>query len=138
MFRTYETLDGKHVALGGVERKFAVNLLTALGRPDLIEAACTPPGAGQDPVKRFLEETFMQQSRAEWEAWFADKDVCFAPVLDLKEAFEHPHVAHRAMLLRDGDGNSHIGVPIKFRHEPGAPDFRLPGLGEHDAAYLKR
>lgn len=138
LFRTYETLDGKHVALGGVERKFAVNLLTALGRPDLIEAACTPPGAGQDPVKRFLEETFMQQSRAEWEAWFADKDVCFAPVLDLKEAFEHPHVAHRAMLLRDGDGNSHIGVPIKFRHEPGAPDFRLPGLGEHDAAYLKR
>jgi crotonobetainyl-CoA:carnitine CoA-transferase CaiB-like acyl-CoA transferase len=138
LFRTYETSDGQHIALGGVEHKFAVNLLAALGRPDLIEAACGGPGAGQDPVKRFLAETFRMRTRAVWEEWFADKDVCFAPVLDLKEAFNHPHTEHREMLLHDDAGNSHIGVPIKFRSEPGRPDFALPKLGEHNAIYVKR
>lgn len=138
LFRIYETSDARHVTLGGVEEKFAVNLLTALGRPDLIEAAISPPGKTQAPVIEFLKETFKTRTRAEWEAWFADKDVCFAPVLDLKEAFEHPHVAHREMLLHDEAGNKHIGLPIKFREEPGRADFSLPKLGEHNGAYIRR
>ena len=138
LFQTYETSDGQYIALGGVEDKFAINLLTALERPDLIDAACSGPGHSQAPVIAFLQETFSTRSRAEWEEWFANKDICFAPVLDLKEAFAHPHVAHRRMLLHDDAGNHHIGLPIKFRHEPGQPDFSLPQLGEHNAAYIRR
>lgn len=137
LFQTYETSDGLHVALGGVEHKFAINLLTALDRPDLIKAACSPPGPTQMPVIEFLAAMFRTRTRAEWETWFADMDVCFAPVLDLKEAFAHPHVAHRGMLLRDDDGNPHIGLPIKFLQEPGKPDFGLPKLGEHNPVYLR-
>ena len=56
--------------------------------------------------------------------------------LDLAEAFQRPHVAAREMLIRDADGNLHIGDPIKFRHEP--PSYtRLPALGEHTDALLK-
>ena len=62
-FRPYRTADGRHVALGGVEHKFVINLLTALGRADLIDAACGPPGPGQAPVKAFLEETFAADPR---------------------------------------------------------------------------
>lgn len=138
LFQTYETRDGLHVALGGVEQKFAINLLTALERPDLIEAACSAPGPSQAPVTAFLKQTFRTRTRAQWEDWFADKDICFAPVLDLKEAFEHQHVAHRRMVLRDEEGNRHIGLPIKFRDEPGKPDFKLPKLGEHNPVYIKR
>src|SRR5690606_6796308 len=58
MFRVYETKDGRFVALGGSEIKFATNLLTALGRPDLIELCRLPPGPGQQPVREFLEATF--------------------------------------------------------------------------------
>jgi len=128
-FSIYDTACGGHVALGGVEHKFVRTLLTDLGRPDLIPAAEGPPGPGQAPVKAFLTETFRSRSRADWEAWFAGRDVCFAPVLDLKEAFDHPQVTARGMLVRDDEGNPHIGTPLKFREEPGRIDPRLPGLG---------
>ena len=137
-FSIYETADGGHVALGGVEHKFVENLLHALGRPDLIPVACGGPGPGQAPVKAFLAETFRSRSRAEWEDWFRDKDVCFAPVLDLHEAFHQPQVAARAMLLKDPDGNLHIGTPIKYRQEPGTIRFDLPAQGAHTAEILGR
>ena len=130
-FTTYPTSDGKHVALGGVEHKFVANMLTALGRPDLIEAASGPPGPGQEPVKAFLRAAFATRTRAEWEAFFAARDVCAAPVLDLHEAFHSPQAAAREMLVRDADGNLHIGLPIKFAEEPGRLDPRLPEQGEH-------
>jgi crotonobetainyl-CoA:carnitine CoA-transferase CaiB-like acyl-CoA transferase len=130
-FSIYETRDGRHVALGGVEHKFVQNLLTALGRPELIPIASGPPGPGQEPVKAFLRETFAQRTRADWEGWLRDKDVCFAPVLDLREAWAHPQVEARGMLLRDEAGNLHIGNPLRFTEEPGQPDLRLPALDEH-------
>jgi crotonobetainyl-CoA:carnitine CoA-transferase CaiB-like acyl-CoA transferase len=132
----YRTQDGRHVVLGGVEEKFARNLLTALGRPDLIAPAIGPPGAGQEPVKAFLRETFRTRSRDGWEAWFAGRDICFAPLLDLREALHHPQAAARQMLVRDRDGNLHIGLPVKFADEPGRLDPRLPDLGEHGRAIL--
>ncbi len=136
LYAIYPTADGGQIALGGVEHKFARTLLSALGRPDLGELACGPPGDGQEPVKAFLRAAFLTRTRAQWESWFAGRDVCFAPVLDLKEAFEHPQTAAREMLVRDADGNLHIGIPIKFRDEPGRLDPRLPGLGEDTAAIL--
>src|SRR5690606_12765118 len=87
-------------------------------------------------VKAFLRETFLTKTRAAWEAWFADKDVCFAPVLDLHEAFHQPQAAARDMLVRDADGNLHIGLPIKFRDEPGRLDPTLPAPGEHSRETL--
>ena len=135
-YAIYPTADGRHIVLGGVEPKFARTLLTALDRPDLVEAACGPPGPGQEPVKAFLDETFRSRTRTEWQAWFEGRDVCFAPVLDLKEAFDDPQTAAREMVVRDGEGNLHIGIPIKFRDEPGRLDPRLPGLGEDTATIL--
>ena len=137
-FRPYRTADGRHVALGGVEHKFVETLLTALDRPDLIPAAKGPPGPGQQPVKEFLEATFATRTRDEWEAWFQGRDVCFAPVLDLHEAFHHPHVTAREMLVRDADGNLHIGLPIKFKDEPGRLDPSLPGLGADTEDVLRQ
>ncbi len=135
-YSIYETADGGHVALGGVEHKFVRNLLAALGREDLAPIAFGPPGPHQAPVKAFLAETFRTRTRAGWETFFAGKDVCFAPVLDLHEAFHSEQVAARDMLLRDADGNLHIGLPIRFSDEPGRIDPRLPGLGEHTEAVL--
>ena len=136
-FSIYETSDGRHVALGGVEHKFVHNLLQALDRPDLIPIACAGPGPGQQPVKEFLAATFRTRTRKQWVTWFADKDVCFAPVLDLHEAFHSEQAAARDMLVRDADGNLHIGLPIKYRREPGRLDPTLPGLGEHTDEILR-
>jgi crotonobetainyl-CoA:carnitine CoA-transferase CaiB-like acyl-CoA transferase len=137
MFRVYETSDGRFVALGGAEVKFATNLLTALGRPDLIELCKLPPGPGQAPVHAFLTQTFRTRTQAEWETWMADKDVAFAPVKTLREGLDDPQVRHREMVVLGGRGWEHIGVPIKFAEEPGRIDFGLPALGEHSEEILR-
>ena len=135
-YAIYETADGRHVALGGVEHKFVVALLSALGRADLIPVALGPPGPGQAPVKAFLAECFRSRSRDDWEAWSVGRDLCFAPVLDLQEAFARPQVVARQMILRDAAGNPHIGTPIRYRNEPGQVSFDLPDLDAHRAELL--
>jgi crotonobetainyl-CoA:carnitine CoA-transferase CaiB-like acyl-CoA transferase len=136
-YNIYATQDGRWVVLAGVEHKFIHNLLRDLGREDLIPIATQPPGPAHAPVKAFLAETIVAKARDEWEAWFKGRDVCFAPVLDLDEAFRHPQVWHREMVVRDGDGNLHIGNPIKFRNEPPRLDTRVPRLGEHNPELLE-
>lgn len=135
-YNIYATKDGRHVVLGGSEHKFVENLLRALGRDDLVAGASGPPGPAHEPAKAFLRETFLTRTRDEWEEWFEGRDVCFAPLLDLHEAFHRPHAAARQMLVRDEDGNLHIGLPIKFRDEPGTLDPTLPALGEHTEAVV--
>ena len=137
MFRVYETEDGRFVTLGGSEIKFASNLLTALGRPDLVELCRLPPGPGQQPVCDCLEATFKTRTQAEWIAWMADKDVAFAPVKTLREGLDDPQVRHRAMVVEDERSWEHIGLPIKYEDEPGRIDFDLPALGEHSEEILR-
>jgi crotonobetainyl-CoA:carnitine CoA-transferase CaiB-like acyl-CoA transferase len=116
LYQVYRTADGKHIVLGGREEKFVTNLLTALDRPDLIPLGSAPAGESQAALIAFLRETFARRSRAEWVAWFADKDVAFAPVLDFREALDQPHVAERGLWV-ERDGAHHIAPAIRF---PGA------------------
>ena len=136
MMNVYPTKDAQFVVLAGAEPKFVQNLFTALGRPEFIEPVSGLPGANHKPAIAFLREAFQEKTRDEWVDWFADKDVCFAPVLDLNEAWEHPQVYAREMRLKDGDGNDHVGVPVKYSNEPARPDLALPGLGEHSEEIL--
>ena len=128
-YNVYATKDGRHIVLGGREAKFAANLLTALGRPDLIPLCDdTRVGPGQQPVKDFLATEFAKRTRDAWVAWFHDKDVAFAPVLDFGEALAQPHVAERGLLV-EADGAHHLAPPIRFAaEEPWIPS-ESPELG---------
>ncbi|MCU0881375.1 MAG: CoA transferase [Hyphomonadaceae bacterium] len=137
MYRPYETADGKFLVLGGSEHHFAKNLLDALGRPDLFDLAKLEPGPGQDPLKRFFEETFASRTLDDWSAFLKGVDLCWAPVRTLKDAMDDPYTASRGMVLQDGDGNRHLGVPIRFRDEPGKPDLTLPAYGQHSSALAR-
>ncbi|MEK6638275.1 MAG: CoA transferase [Pseudomonadota bacterium] len=114
-YNIYQTRDGRHIVLGGREMKFVGNLLDALGRPDLI--ALGEAAAGEQAILiTFLRDTFATKTRDEWEAWFADKDVAFAPVLDFREAFDQPHVAERGLIVEHG-GAHQIAPAIRFASE---------------------
>ena len=131
MYQIYETSDGAFIVLGGSEVKFARNLLAALGRLDLLPYAEIEPGPEQEPLRAFFKAEFASRSRAEWEAFLAPIDCCWAVVRSLKDAFADPHSLHRQMLLTDEQGNRHIGAPIKFADQPAQPNLQLPGYGEH-------
>lgn len=115
-YQVYRTADNRHVVLGGREAKFASNLLTALDRPDLIPLADRPPGE-QDELIAFLAEVFATRSRAEWEAWFADKDIAFAPVLDFREALDQAFVTERGLIVR-ADGANLFAPAIRLSDTP--------------------
>ena len=138
MYRLYATKDGKWIVLAGNEIKFATNLLEAFGRPDLIPLCALPPGPGQRPVVAYFETVFPTRTQAEWVDWFAGRDICFAPVRDLRQALDDPHLRARGMVLIDARGWEHLGNPVKFADEPAEIGFDLPGHGEHSAEILRK
>ncbi len=142
-YNVYACGDGQFLTLGGSEIKFAANLLTALGRSDLIDLCRLPPGPGQLPVKQFLRETFAAQPLAHWESFLAPLDVCWAPVRTLRQALQSEQIRARGMrveVAQKGFGGgmvTELGIPIKFRREPGRVDPEIPELGEHTFAVLQ-
>jgi crotonobetainyl-CoA:carnitine CoA-transferase CaiB-like acyl-CoA transferase len=127
-YNIYKTADNKFITLAGRELKFVRALLTALERPDLISLGEAPAGTAQAPLKEFLEITFKTRSRDAWIAWFADKDVAFAPALDFAESFIHPAVSH--CRTRDANGNIQLSPAIRFTSENVSP---LPSAPELNA-----
>lgn len=137
LYNLYETQDGGWIALGGQEMKFVVNLLTALGRPDLIGLGKLPPGKGQAPLRDFLRAAFRMKTRDEWSQWAKGRDIPFAPVKSLPEVLDDPHFRDRGMVLTDHRGWDHLGTPVRFENEPGRVSFDLPALGQHSREILR-
>ena len=136
MLNIYEIKGEDYIALGGGEEKFVRELFNGLERPEFIESVTGPAGERHWPAIKFLRAEFKKKNREEWEAWFEGRDICWMPVYDLKEAWNSPQVWQRQMRVKDGEGNDHIGIPIKFKNEPGRVDFSLPAHGEHTEEIL--
>ena len=97
-YQTYETADGKHLAVGAIEGRFYDELLKGLG----LDPSSLPQ---QNDMKRWPEmairfaEVFKTRTRDEWTAIFEGKDACVAPVLELNEVGKHPHNQERELLI---------------------------------------
>jgi len=125
----YETKGGGHIVLGGSEPKFVNNVLTALGRADLIDEMKKPVGQ-QDTVKSFLAETIKSKTQAEWEAIFKNIDCCWSTIKSLHTALSE----EAAPVTTDNTGKKHLKNPIRFENEPAQLSFDLPEFGEHTDA----
>jgi len=101
-YDVYETRDGKYISIGSIEPQFYALLLEKIGLdPDKYSPQQEDskwPGWGKELIKIFKTKT-----RDEWCRIMEGTDVCFAPVLSLKEAPEHPHNRARKTFL-DIDG----------------------------------
>ena len=135
-YNIYRTADDGYIALSGAEMNFVENLLTALDRPDLIDLCREPWGPAQQPVRDFLAQTFATKTRDEWNTWLEDKGVCYAPVLNLEEAWRSPYLRDRSMIVMGDDGVEHLGTPLRFQDEPGSTQSACAELGEHTEEVL--
>lgn len=89
-YGTYETADGRFVAIGSIERRFYDELLAVLELdpadiPDRDDRVRWPEH------RERLAAVFRTRTRDEWTKRMEGTDVCYAPVLDLHEAPEHEH-----------------------------------------------
>jgi alpha-methylacyl-CoA racemase len=101
-YDTYETKDGKWVAVGAIEKRFYEELVERLGLK-FSELPGQHDRAGWPDLRRRFAEVIVSRTRDEWERVFAGSDACVAPVLALGEVASHPHNAARGTFVeRDG------------------------------------
>lgn len=97
-YDVYECSDGEYVSIGSIEPQFYALLmeLSGLGETDL------PAQMSRDEwpaMKQRFAEVFKTKTRAEWCEIMEHTDVCFAPVLSLDEATQHPHNIERQTFI---------------------------------------
>ena len=133
-YNVYPTRDGRAIALTGREIHYAEAFLAAVGRSDLLPLARHDPGPEQQRLIGELRALFAARDYADWCAFLADIAVSWAPVLDMAEAFLHPHITAREMLVDDGANGLVPGTPIKFADEPGTVQRNASLLDEDGPA----
>ncbi|WP_226662940.1 CaiB/BaiF CoA transferase family protein [Alteriqipengyuania lutimaris] len=110
-YDTYETADGKFVSIGSIEPQFYAELRARLGLgedPDF-DAQMNP--AQWPALKDKLAAIFKSKTRAEWDEALEHTDVCYAPVLTMSEAREHPHMAARETFIDVADSPQPAPAP---------------------------
>lgn len=117
-YRCFECADGKEVSVGAIEPQFYAELLAKSGAPaELSEAQMNP--ANWDDYADKLAALFKTKPQAEWTELLEGSDACFAPVLGMDEARDHPHMKARGAYVKH-DGEWHTAPAPRFSRTPGA------------------
>ena len=134
-YGAYETKDGNFISIASIEPQFYAELLERLG---LDEAAFTEQlDRKQWPdLKGKLEGLFKTRTRDEWCDLLEGTDVCFAPVLSMAEAPEHPHMKARGAFVDVGGVIQPAPAP-RFSRTAAEIKCPPPQSGADTAAALK-
>ena len=105
-YEVFECADGKHITLAAIEPQFYALLLQKLG----LDADPKRQYKTSDwpALKSHVAEIVRGKTQAQWCEELEGSDVCFAPVLSLADAPEHPHNAQRQVFVDlEVDGKNH-------------------------------
>ena len=98
-YDVYETSDGKFVSIGSIEPQFYAELRARLGLAEDTEFDAQMNPAAWPALKEKLAAVFCTKTRAEWDALLEHSDACYAPVLTMSEARDHPHMTARETFI---------------------------------------
>jgi len=128
-YDVYECADGEYISIGSIEPQFYAELIEKLGLdPDDF--------ADQHDRSRWLElkakvaAVVVTRTRDEWDAVLEGSDVCYAPVLTVSEAIEHPHHVARGTFVESG-GLKQPGPAPRLSGTPGLIRRPPPHEGQH-------
>ena len=129
-YDTYETKDGKWMAVGAIEPQFYAALLQGLG----LDADDMPHqmdrGAWNATRERFAG-VFASKTRDEWCAVFDGTDACVAPILTPTEAPAHAHNRARATFVEGARGAPTPQAAPRLSRTPGTASGEAPVPGTH-------
>lgn len=134
-YDTYACADGKFIAIGAIEPQFYEHLLALAGADD---PAFKKQWSQRDwpGLKSRFAALFRTRTRDEWCALLEGTEACFAPVLDMAEAPQHPHNRERGTFT-DVEGVTQPAPAPRFSRT--APDAVSPpsAPGQDSAAILE-
>ena len=94
-YDVYECADGNYISIGSIEPQFYAEMLRLAGLDEDPTFAKQHSRSRWPHQKERIAEVFKSKTRNEWCEIMDATDVCFAPVLSLAEAPQHPHNVHR-------------------------------------------
>jgi alpha-methylacyl-CoA racemase len=123
-YGTYETAEGRYVAVGAIEPAFFATLCERIGvAPALRDAQ--GDRARWPALRAEFARLFKERTRDEWQAALEDSDACIAGVLTLGEAAAHPHHVARKSFV-DVEGVRHPAPAPRFSRTPSAIQGAAP------------
>jgi alpha-methylacyl-CoA racemase len=130
----YQCADGLFISIGPIEPQFYAELLQRCNiTDDTFQQQMNPdqwPG-----LKIKLKTIFASRTRAQWCQLLEGTDVCFAPVLSLDEAPEHPHNKARGSFTKFNGVVQPSPAP-RFSRTPGKLHHPPPDYGQHSMDIL--
>ena len=134
-YDTYETADHKYVSIGSIEPQFYAQLLelTSLEAHLAAKGRDLPHQMDKShwhDLKDELAEIFATKTRDEWCEVMEGTDVCFAPVLTMSEATEHPHNVERGTFVEHAGITQPAPAP-RFSRTPGGIQRPPSHAGQH-------
>ncbi|MCW2691283.1 MAG: far [Mycobacterium sp.] len=118
-YRTYETSDGKHMAVGAIEPQFFAQLLSGLGL-SADEVPSQMDIAAYEEMRKIFTERFATKTRDEWGEIFAGTDACVTPVLTWTEAAKNEHLGARSTMV-NANGVDQAAPAPRFSRTPSGP-----------------
>ena len=142
----YRTSDGRWISMSASMQAMVERLYSALGVPHMLEdprfktnaARVANAEAAEAPIRDFIA----RHTLAEGMAFFEKHEITAAPVYDISQFIEDPHVRARRILMDlpdDEMGTIPMHAPVpRLSGSPGAIRMPAPKLGEHTQEVLKR
>src|SRR5713226_4728472 len=134
-YDVYETRDAKHISIGSIEKKFYEELLRLSGLQNE-ELAPQNDRKSWPQMKERVAALFKTKTRDEWCKIMEGSDICFAPVLSMAEAPNHPHNKLRGTFV-ERDGVTQPTPAPRFSRTPGAIQGPPAKPGEHTETALR-
>ncbi len=128
-YDVYETADGKFVTIGSIEPQFYALLLEKTGLTNDPAFAVQMNKPEWPAMSEKLSSVIKTKTRDEWAALMEGTDVCFAPVLSMAEAPDHPHNVARQTFVEVGGLKQPAPAP-RFSRTPGAVQHPPGGNGD--------
>jgi alpha-methylacyl-CoA racemase len=116
-YDVYETADGRYVSIGSLEPQFYAELLRLTGLEGEPDLPAQMDRTAWPAMKERLATIFKARTRDEWCRIMEGTDVCFAPVLSMTEAPEHPHNQSRETFV-EVDGVVQPAPAPRFSRTP--------------------
>lgn len=128
-YGVYECACGNFVSIGSIEPQFYALLRQHAGLTDADFDAQMDRKAWP-ALKEKLKAVFKSKTREDWCKIMEGTDICFAPVLTMSEATEHPHMVARNVFVERHGVKQPAPAP-RFSRTPSA--VREPEATEIDA-----
>jgi alpha-methylacyl-CoA racemase len=98
-YDSYTCKDGKFISIGSIEPQFYALLRQKTGLDADPDFDAQDDAARWPLLRQKLTDLFLTKTRDEWCALMEATDVCFAPILSLSEAPQHPHNVARGTFV---------------------------------------